>query len=541
MGLVMTVELLSGSYDAAEVDDRDRAEWPPHPARLFCALVAAARGEADRSALRWLEAQPSPLIVASGQPQESRRSAYVVANTLSVKGGNLAHPGRTNGLWSRTKAVPESPTVSMVWSVPVDADVVERLDQMARRVPYLGRSTGVALVAATAGEEATRDDGPGERQEQAADGRAVFEPCDLLDAEVSARVPYPGFLEDVDVQFEAGRPAWEVSRYRGYRRRRPPAATRVPASAGSAGTVAGGGTVAGVGAVAGVGTVTGVGAAAGGGTVTGVGTVTEVGTVAGAGAGAGRAGVEQVVPSVYTDVLVLQFSGLRPQARLTTRMTEALRSAVLKATGGDAPAVLHGHGADGRPHVAFLALPDVGHEHADGHLLGLAVAVPDLPEPERRAVLRAVLGLRREDVNDVVDLRVPGLGQVELIYRPGLVRPWGASPERWRRGSRCWVSATPVVLDRYPKRPDQVEREVRASLRGVGLPEPVDLRISAEPLLPGAARLRPNDLPAHARRRLFRHVAVTFDRRVLGPVLVGAGRYLGVGLLAPVAVVGDDA
>ena len=35
--------MVTGCYDAADVLDRERAEWPPHPARLFCALVAAAR------------------------------------------------------------------------------------------------------------------------------------------------------------------------------------------------------------------------------------------------------------------------------------------------------------------------------------------------------------------------------------------------------------------------------------------------------------------------------------------------------------------
>jgi CRISPR-associated protein Csb2 len=148
--LVVTIELLSGSYDAAEVEDRKQAEWPPHPARLFCALVAAARDDADRSALQWLETQPAPVIVAAGQPQESRRAAYVVANTLSAKGGNQTHPGRTNGLWARARALPAHPTVMMTWDGTVDPDVVRVLDGMARRIPYLGRSTGIALVAASA-------------------------------------------------------------------------------------------------------------------------------------------------------------------------------------------------------------------------------------------------------------------------------------------------------------------------------------------------------------------------------------------------------
>ncbi|MDQ1288045.1 MAG: CRISPR-associated protein Csb2, partial [Actinomycetota bacterium] len=129
-------------------------------------------------------------------------------------------------------------------------------------------------------------------------------------------------------------------------------------------------------------------------------------------------------------------------------------------------------------------------------------------------------------------------GEVQLVYRPTETKPWGATPDRWRQASTRWVTATPVVLDRFPDSPDadDVEHVVRISLRTVGLPDPIDVETSRQPLLPGAVRLRPADLPRRARGRLFRHVAVTFDRPVAGPVLVGAGRYLGVGLLAPVRV-----
>jgi CRISPR-associated protein Csb2 len=456
--LTISIELLTGSYDAAEVDDRDRAEWPPHPARVFCALVAAARDNDDRAALRWLETQSAPVIVAAAQADEARRSAYVVVNARSAEGGNLTHPGRTNGLRTRTRALPHSPRVALMWAVDGPSEIVRALDAMARRIPYLGRSTGIALVAASTADRPADPD----------DGTVAFEPCDLLDRELSLRIPYPGFLEELDAQFGSGRPAWEVSRYQAYRQVRAVAEADTPQ-----------------------------------------------------------------VPSVYTDLIVFGFSGLKPQSRLAVRFTEALRSAVLRSAGRDAPAVLHGHGANGRPHVAFLALPDVGHRHADGHLLGMAVAVPDLPADERKAVLAAVLGLRRSD-HDLVEFVVPGIGGVELIYQPGHVRPWGASPDRWHQGSRRWATATPIVLDRYPKRPQEVEAQVRAGLRRVGLPDPVEIAISTHPVLPGAAPLRPIDLPQQVRGRLFRHVAVTFDRAVHGPVLVGAGRYLGVGLFAPV-------
>lgn len=464
MAVSLTVELLSGRYDAAEVDDRERAEWPPHPARLFCALVAAARTDADRAALEWLEARPAPLVVAARTPQKSRRAAYVVVNAVDRKGGNLTHPGRTNNLRARTSAVPISPRVTITWSGDAGPEIVEALDAMARRIPYLGRSTGVALLAATAAPETVL-------VPSLPSGHVVYEPCDLLEREESVRIPYPGFLAELDAQFAADRPAWEVSRFQGYRQRQE---TSPPIDE-----------------------------------------------------------PDELMPSVYTNLVMFRFAGLRPQARLTVQFTDALRSAVLRTAGRTSPDVLNGHGADGRPHVAFLALPDVGGDHSDGHLLGLAVAVPDLPAEQRAAVLRAVLGLRTDGLDGVVDITVPGIGGVELLYQPGLIRPWGASPQRWRQGSRRWVSATPVVLDRFPKRPELLEDEVRGCLRRVGLPEPVEIQISKDPLLTGAARLRPADLPRRVTGRQYRHIAVTFGKRVAGPVLVGAGRYLGVGLLAP--------
>ena len=223
MAVSLTIELLSGRYDAAEVDDRERAEWPPHPARLFfCALVAAARTAEDRAALEWLHGQPPPLVVATAAAQETRRAGYVVVNALERTGGNLTHPGRTNNLRVRASAVPASSRVTTMWSGDPTPHVVEALDQM-RCIPYLGGSTGIALVKATVepAAEPTLND---------TTGQVVFEPCDLLDREVSLRIPYPGFLEELDAQFAADRPAWEVNRFQGYRQRQDQTQRPIPAT-----------------------------------------------------------------------------------------------------------------------------------------------------------------------------------------------------------------------------------------------------------------------------------------------------------------------
>ena len=57
--LAIEVELLAGRYSATAHNDRGRAEWPPHPARFFSALVAALHDKEpvdahEREALVWL-------------------------------------------------------------------------------------------------------------------------------------------------------------------------------------------------------------------------------------------------------------------------------------------------------------------------------------------------------------------------------------------------------------------------------------------------------------------------------------------------------
>ncbi|MGH9344756.1 MAG: type I-G CRISPR-associated protein Csb2, partial [Terriglobia bacterium] len=69
--------------------NEDALEWPPSPLRLFQALVAASaarwneRAELHHaaSALRWLEGQDRPIIVAAvGEPSQVRCRLYVPDN-----------------------------------------------------------------------------------------------------------------------------------------------------------------------------------------------------------------------------------------------------------------------------------------------------------------------------------------------------------------------------------------------------------------------------------------------------------------------------
>ena len=72
--LAVEVAFLTGRYVATAYNSRDEAEWPPHPARLFSALVAThfasaavegADHAAERSLLQLMERLGPPELHAS--------------------------------------------------------------------------------------------------------------------------------------------------------------------------------------------------------------------------------------------------------------------------------------------------------------------------------------------------------------------------------------------------------------------------------------------------------------------------------------------
>ena len=70
--LAIEVEYLMGRAVASSHSERDAVEWPPHPQRLFSAMVAAhfelECGAAGEAALRWFESLPSPHLCVDLDP-----------------------------------------------------------------------------------------------------------------------------------------------------------------------------------------------------------------------------------------------------------------------------------------------------------------------------------------------------------------------------------------------------------------------------------------------------------------------------------------
>lgn len=550
----LEVAFLTGRYVATAFDDRSRAEWPPHPARVFSALVAThAESQeppaSEREALEWLERQGAPTIVASEASVREVVTVYVPVNDPSVvgslddeleareraraeaeaaraKGGKavaqaekklakaderyreavrkaLAAPApgkegkggpalaesllperRTRQPRTFPSVTPEDPRVVLVW--PDAAPTAQHrgtLDAIAGRVVRLGHSSSLVTMR-------VRDDAPaptwvpeaGEAERRTTDG-------------VVLRIASPGQLEALDATFalQADAPGRVMpASFRRYGR---------PALAEDA----------------------------------------------------------RVASSVFGDWIVLRrIDGPRLPSWRAVDVARTLRRALLESFGPEAPEILSGHRAPSepslRPHLAFVPLPFVGSEHADGSILGVAIVLPRSADPEaRRAVFGAVRAWedrwrRADEDSPRVPLFLGRAGELGLSYVEEATQST-LRPSTWTGPSRRWTTATPVALDRNPGdlRSRDAKKEaaayaeaeaiVAASCEHVGLPTPARVTVLPAAPIAGAAKARqfpPFSTGKPPVQRVLVHASISFAEPVAGPVLLGAGRYFGLGLFRPV-------
>jgi CRISPR-associated protein Csb2 len=207
-------------------------------------------------------------------------------------------------------------------------------------------------------------------------------------------------------------------------------------------------------------------------------------------------------------------------------------------------AILSGHDVDGAPlkdaHLAFVPLAFVGSKHADGHLLGMGLALPDgLSREDRTGVLNAIDGVR--------ELKLGRLLGVWEAKASAALRPqqalraqiWTAYP----KGATTWSTVTPIVFDQHAKARDkaayqaEVAGMIRQCCERIGLPAPREV-------IPTPVSAQLGTPPAHAFPRLQRkdgslrrhtHAILVFDEPVCGPVILGAGRFRGYGVCRPMS------
>ena len=132
-----------------------RGEWPPSPARLFAALVAAdgtrqASRVTDGQELFWLEGLPPPAIHAQRDPwHQVLQPRFVVAQRGGpAKSTHHEYVAREGALHrAGVRVVPSNPSVVYRWNTETpDEGTLVSLRRRAARVGYLGTSDSPVRV-----------------------------------------------------------------------------------------------------------------------------------------------------------------------------------------------------------------------------------------------------------------------------------------------------------------------------------------------------------------------------------------------------------
>lgn len=552
----LEVRLLTGRYAATQFNDRARAEWPPHPARVYSALVAALHDELEppddeRAALEWLAEARAPEIIASSDDDVSERIQSVVYVPTNDAAALPSMDGRITALVDAERALLTSDEKARPRAEKAIAKEKAKLrDQSLKSAVDDGKGT------------------PGNAKEVLPSGRSrqprtfpVVVPVDdvvylrwseapppgvrhALDR-VAARVARLGHssslvsMRVIDASVDVGeRTSWAPDEF-GDRLLRTVTAgqlDRLEAAHGRHGQVAPRQLPSAFVAYADV---------------------------------ASRERETEVAESTLDDRGWLVFEVVGPpggrrnllDVSLAAEIARAMRGTLLAAVDGMWPPELSGHEADGspldRPHLAFVPLADVGFAHSTGTILGVALVPPRGLDAKARSALLEAVGRAERSASEVTsDREAPPplrltLGRAGELY---LQRVIGESsrktlqPKRWTQPSARWNSTTAIALDRNPgnlraREPDiiaaaveRAEMSIADACVNLGLPPPVAVWARPRSLArgaPAARRFMPFPSNGRGPRRVCVHAEIVFDEPVRGPVILGAGRYFGLGLCAP--------
>ena len=494
--LALEIEYLTGVSFSAEMHDSYKTEWPPHPDRVFLALMSSwgrFRYESEARALRWLESQKPPDVLFPDGNDRKSFLRFVPASGNSEKRVfpegkkiipilNLNAGIVRKGRMFPAVVLPDNDRV--VYHVWTDAepsqDVLAGLSGLASRVSYVGHSASLVRMAATTNKGLASAN----RYVTSSNGRYFL------------RCPYKGRFGELTSAFDAhsnqdGRFQW-----------RPHAA---PARTYQ------------------------------------------------------KSGEDVIQGPMSNDWTVLSCQGgFVPTLEAFPVVAKRMRDAIMSHIEGPIHETISGHNADGtvlqKHHMAIVPMANIGWKrHADASLLGIAIILPrraSYGSEERVQLKRAIAKFlsagncsRPNDTSRMQDVGTLDFGLFGSLHlkrhddsRSSLL------PDRYVGSSSTWTSATPIILDQFPKKNKSPEEIIAKACTNIELPRPASVTISRHSRISGApaayhatksSKGWMSPKPGLFDGRFVCHATISFDVKISGPVIVGAGRYYGMGLCLP--------
>ncbi len=490
--LCVEAHLIAGRYHGRSEEGR-RHQWPPNPHRLFQALVAAGNlgfrrtefSDATMAALRWLERQLPPEIVTSRARQAGVVRLYVPNNDMDKIARAWARDVEPEKQPSelrtakdlRPHQVDGEATVRFLWPIP-DEDweaarsYVELLCNEARHLHALGLGIDLVTGKGRVISDVEKQALPGDVWIADPDGVGWWAPVEGSLDELLAR--HAGQQTRVRAGGGRGAQRWVAA----------PAPPTV---------------------------------------------VTEVGY---ARRTEGRRRPVHVFELFGDDGRRRSFDPRQViEVAAWLRHAAHLRARGLKLDNAFIERFVCGHGEDAEAkndRFSYLPLPTISPKGRDGRIRRVMLAEPfGSGNGGARSVARRLSGasLVEEDTGEI---------KADLRAIPDPLED-GVS-ERYLRKARRWGSVTPLVL---PGRDDHRSRKayglVLKALAQARYTTPIEeIHLQPEPVFPGAETARSYRVPAYLKDLPRTHAIITFAEPVLGPVVIGGGRHVGLGIFVAI-------
>ncbi|PKD41021.1 type I-U CRISPR-associated protein Cas5/Cas6 [Methylomonas sp. Kb3] len=472
--LLISVRLLDDRYHG-------NGTWPPSPFRLFQALVAAAFtgrtvSDAEAAALRWLEQLPPPVVLSPTYQQSALTTYYVPRNGADAQQGNLAAAAKKRDAKLAKPWLFESQQpLHYVWFFPEPAEEAQTLAELSERLYQLGRGVDMAFAWA---EQLTADQA---KQIIVQHAGPVFRPTpqgvsDTLDC------PIPGQSFDSLLTRYQG----QLKRLRNGEFHKPPLPIFQPTGYNCPSSL--------------------------------------------------------LLFDIQNEKGALTAQALTDAGRLTQRLIELAKNRLKPHFPEYSERHLAGIGAndaDKALRIRVIPLPSIGHEHTQPDIRRVLVEVPADCPLQLADVEWAFAGLPLEvdlETGEILTSLVKSIDRKMLDY-------YGIGKQK---AAHVWRTVTPVVLpleqsltaqsgaERVLKQ-SQLHHAARQALRHCGITAPAQiLRIQREPFDSTGTLAEDFAFQRFDRSRLY-HLELVFPEQVAGPLVIGNGRYVGLGLLRPAA------
>ncbi len=472
-------------------------EWPPSPMRLFQAMVAAngptlGTDSGITAALRWLETQPPPTLLAPPAQPGTPCPLYVPNNAMDVVAKSWVR-GNTDASIAEHRTLKTvrpthlrgGDTVHYLWPIDsndADPPPIEPLSRAVERMVALG--WGIDLVVAHCRMLSSGG--------VAGDG---LEQWDIAQAHTTStlRCPVPGSLDalmDRHVAFlnrladDTFHPVPPLTTYRavGYRRPSDPASR----------------------------------------------------------------------PVSCFELRHLDGSRFRYPHRQLIHLAGMVRHLAIEAMKNDPPrgvdadwveTYIAGHAADGSQdhrQLSYLPLPSIGHEHTDPGIRRVMVATPVGDDAWLDHLARRLAGQTLKPEPGKPD---PFAGREPPMLVP--VRNDNVA-RFYTQPANVWHSFTPVILPGHDDhKPAKTRALIEKALKQSGVEQACSFEWSAFSRFPKSYSAHKYDKdkrpqgyirPEHLLTQTAVHLKVKFndDLKVPGPLVIGAGRHCGLGLMASI-------